>query len=87
MERGAESCEGTIVGGHLGREVQRPVALVSLSTRRWSCRLLEGKGSGRVLGYWLLADARHSTGGGPLRETEAFEWCQIGPSCWSPDRG
>ena len=99
MERGAESFEGTIVGGHLvgfwpsqgslprGREGQRRVALVSLSTRRWSCRLLEGRGSGRVLGYWLLADARRSTDGGPLPEIEASGWCQNGPSCWSPNRG
>ena len=63
MGHGAQSFEGTIVEGHLGEfwpglgslprvhGVQRHVALVSLSTRQWSCRLLEGKGSGRVLGY------------------------------------
>ena len=77
-----------IVGGHLvgfwpswdslpgGHEVQKPLVLVSLSTRRWNCRWPEGKGFGRALGYWLPADARHSKGEVPLPEIEAFEWCQ-----------
>ena len=99
MERGAESCEGTIVGGHLvgfwpswdslprGHGVQKPLVLVSLSTRRWNCRWPEGKGFSRALGYWLPADARHSKGEVPLPEIEAFEWCQNGLWCWSPGRG
>ena len=56
MGRGAESFEGTIVGGHLvgfwpswgslprGREVQRPVALVSFPPDDGVVDCLKGKG-------------------------------------------
>ena len=58
----------------MGPGVQKPVALASLSTMLWCCRLPGGKEFGRVLEYLLLAGVRRSKDEDPPPGTEANGW-------------